>query len=727
MTEPELLKRLKDEEADAAAYYSSELAKEQAEALKRYYSLPFGNEVADRSQVVTPDVQDAVNWALPGLLRPFNSTEDFLTIETNSTDGDVSLVADYIGHVFFKDNPGDAIIHDFAFDGLVQRVGIIKTCWEDPQPKPPHTMEGVSDQQLMQYEQDPEYEVLSTAQEPGGTHTIELQHKPRMGKPCVEIIAPEDFAISRRARSIKEADYHRIIHRNQAVSEVKAQFPDKADELDEASRDNTNDDTRLLSRFHDEADRTVRDAGEGKSRCDLLEEYIRIDLDGDGVRELRCIKRVSGVILENIVIEEPECSIWSPVRVAHKAIGLSLVDLVMPYQKIRTEITRRALDNMAQVLIPRKALNMDALDDSDPLTLQRIVNGDIGGTIPVRGDVRAAFADITTPDVSASAAGMLEYFDQRKQEASGITAHTQGADKQSMHDTATGVDLMQSSANARIEMMARWMAAGLEDVFNRILKLICRHQDQPRILKLRGKRMEINPSLWPDDLMVSVHVGMANATRERQLANLAGVAAKQEQILMQAGPSNPVVSLKEYRTTLARMVEAMGYKDASAFFKEIPQEYQPPEPGKDPKQTEVEGKLQLQQAEAQAKQQLAQIELQAKTQMSQAELANKTELARMQAEFDAQLAAQKAETERQVAGLKAQNELQIARLRIEAETQVSRERMAAEMRLAEWKTAQDVKLKRHQINSNTKAKGGKSNGSAPAGMGDDVQFGGQIG
>lgn len=695
MDETDLLRRLRDEEADATSYHSSELANEQTTALERYFGRPFGTEKADRSQVVTPDVMDAINWALPGMLRPFLSSEDFLTVDTKAG-FDTAVAADYLSHIFFTDNPGQQILHDYAFDGMTTKVGIIKTCWEDPEPKPPRELTGVSPEQLLKYWQDEEYEILEVAldgeledqreseqnPEEGGedegydenaeepdeanrpqTFTIKVQHTPSHGRVYVECVAPEDFRIARRATTISNAQYHAVIHRNMLLADVFRQFPDKKGDIEFAANDNNqNEDTRIQVRFTGESVRTVKDVqGDiGRGRVDLMQEYVRGDFDGDGAEELRAVKRIGSVILENIVIDEPEVSIWSPIKVAHRAIGLSLADTVIPYQKIATEITRRALDNMAQVLVPQKVISVDALDEGNIANVQSLINGDIGATALVRGKAGDAVAHIQTPDVSGSALAALQHFDQRKQEASGVTAHMQGAEAQKLHDTAQGVDLIQSAGNSRIELMARWFAEGLEAVFNRILKLICQHQDQVRIVKLRGKPMEVNPSMWPDDMMVRVHVGMAASSRERQIANLSAILSAQKEIMMQMGPSNPIVGVPELRNSLARLVEAMGYKDATAFFKEVPQNYQPPEPGKDPKQVEAEGKIALANAESQAKLAQAQGEAQAKLQLD-----------RERAQFEAQLAREKAQAEIQLARERMVEEFKLKAMeaQMNAETQ----------------------------------------------------------
>ena len=204
--------------------------------------------------------------------------------------------------MFFKDNDGAAIIHDFAYDGLVQRVGIITTAWEDPQPGPPRTLEGVTQQGLIQLANDPEYEVMgifdsgsledqkegepddAANEEPNEaalpqTFTVQVRHVPRMGRVHVECRAPEDFLISRRAKSLKDAQYHAIVDRNLLLSEVIAMFPDKEEELHSgatpSSIDGLNGDARTNARHIGEAARSVKDNDDGDPRVDLMREWVR--------------------------------------------------------------------------------------------------------------------------------------------------------------------------------------------------------------------------------------------------------------------------------------------------------------------------------------------------------------------------------------------------------------------------------------------------------------------
>lgn len=727
LTEEDLVRILRQEDADAAAYHDSELAKAQEDGLKRYFGEPYGNEKDNRSKVVTQDIADDVHAMMPDLMRCFTSANDLISVEALAAKDDqpyqigidpqtglplmskkskVDIIAAYLAHIFFKDNKGREIIHDMMFDGLVQRVGIVQTSWEEPQPKPPKILTGLDPHVLAEYVNDPEYEILEQSEEQGQmgpVFTIKVRHTPATGRVYIEPVPPEEFAIDKLARNICDAKYHRR-KRTRYLAELKRDYPEKSDELDElcnpVSGDSSLwDDGRKAARFpDDDVDPEPKYATEGRREVIQHDEFIRVDFDGDGIVELRFVRRVGKVILENNEVEASDYTIWSPYRVSHRAIGRSVPDLMDATQRIRTEITRSLLDGLQQTLNPRTVVNTQVVDQDG---LDAIADNETGAIIPARGDVNAAYKEQITPDVSAPALTALEYFDQRGQEASGVTKHSQGMDPAALNKTATGIDLLQAAGKTRVEMIAGWAGHALEEILKRALQLICAHQDKPRQVKLFGEWIDIDPRRWSDEAAITVSVGKAGVSRHQRLNNLMVIAAKQEQILLNAGPSNPLVTLQHYRNTLAAIAECMGERDAGLFFGEVPEDYAP-EPQPDPKVIEAQEKLKLEAAKVQSEAQLKE----------------------RQMAFDQQMQAQKIASERELAAFKAQSEQQIAQIRIAMEERIAMIRMEMEMRLEERRldaeTAQAERDSQRQAEvgviaarENAKAKA-KSNGSKPA-------------
>ena len=770
MTDEELLSILKQEEADASSFHQSDLAKDQSDAMDRYYARPYGDEVPGRSKVCTHDIEDTINWLMPHLMRTFMSSDELITIEGASRDDELpdpnckvypkprqpmpgepeplpemtqmpqqeaapklcdqprtKIAAQYCNHILFRDNCGETVIHDFAFDGLLQRQGVVEIAWEDPEPSPPKMLEGLSEEQVTKYALDDEYEIVEQ-EEDEGRWSLKVIHKPRMGRVRVWGVPPEEFRISRRAKSIEEADYH-ARKRDVFLADIMRMYPDKARDLDPtlwASKPSSEDegsetDERRQARFGDESAGIARGSYSHARRrkASLIEEYIRVDFDEDDVVELRHVKRIGDVILENMGVDKSKYVDWTPIRVAHKVHGRSIADVLGDIQRIRTVVTRRALDALAQSLTPRKLVNTNAVDADG---IDDLLDNDIGGIVRVKGDPAAAVMDLVTPDVSGSAYQTLEYWDQRSEEASGVTRHSQGLNPQAITETMGGIDMLQAAAMSRVELIARWLGFGVENIVKRILELVCAHQDQARQIKMGGEWFEIDPRGWSDEMSVSVHVGRAGVSRNTEIAHLSGIAAKQEQVLATAGMGNPMVTLSHLRNTYARMTQSMGFKDVSQFFGEVPDDWQPPQQ-QDPAMAEVQGKLQLQQAEAQQKAQIEQGKVAASMQLEQAKAQQQAQLSQAELEHKARMAQQDAATQTQIAALKAQNEKEIAQLRIQAETEVAAMRMEAEMALARWKAAQEMQLARErmEMSADNDAGGDGLNGSG------DVRFGGKVG
>ncbi len=784
MDEPTLLKILKEEETDAASYYTSELAIAQSDAMDRFHARPYGDEVPNRSKVVTHDIEDTINWIMPMLMRTFASSDDLITCDDNGLpDNDPNLkeAADYLRHVWFKDNKGDSNLHDFAFDALLQRVGILRMYWEPPSPKPPRLIEGLTADQLQRYLSDPEYDILEMQEDgaeadaplapedgedgapempeatepmaplapalpvvagpqpaplpgllaqpqgaggmlpglPGGpalplkTFSIIVQKTPRVGRARIECFPPENFRVSRRAKSIEDADYHGGVF-DRYMIDVLRQYPEKAYDLDPSgdwgAKDLETDqvaDVRIQSRFPDEPDSGRRQASreEGRRKVKLHVEYVNVDFDGDGIVELRRVVRVGSTILENERAPESEFVVWSPIRVAHRLIGRSLADTIIDIQKIRTVITRKAMDGLTQSLAPRMLINRKA-GGNDATLFDRLLDHDVGDVIPVDGNPNELAYILATPDVTAPAFQAIEYWDRRSEEASGVNRHAMGIQPQAITDTAKGIESLQSAANARIEMVARWLGLGLQEAFEKLLRLIVTNQDAARQVKVKGKAIMADPRRWSDEMTVSVHVGMAAENREKKLAYLNGIAAKQEQLLKEGGLDNPICGLPEYRTTLARMAEVMGERNPGVFFKEIPSGWQPPPKGPDPKTVEAQGKMQLAQADMQGKQQLAAAQHQLETQKTAAQLQGSQRIAELEAQLKAQrgerdaeiareIALVKAESEQQIAAIKLDGEQKLATMRLEQERELALMRMDQERELATMKMAQEKELAMH--------------------------------
>jgi len=109
---------------------------------------------------------------------------------------------------------------------------------------------------------------------------------------------------------------------------------------------------------------------------------------------------------------------------------------------------------------------------------------------------------------------------------------------------------------------------------------------------------------------VEVDVALGGGTEEQKLGVLTTISQKQEQIMQQMGPQNPLVTPSQYRNTLIKIAELSGFKNGADFFQDpaqVPPPPPPPPPPPDPAQILAEVEKQKIMADIQNKQ--AELEL----------------------------------------------------------------------------------------------------------------------
>jgi len=231
---------------------------------------------------------------------------------------------------------------------------------------------------------------------------------------------------------------------------------------------------------------------------------------------------------------------------------------------------------------------------------------------------------------------------------------------------------MQQAGSGRLEMIARIFAdTGVKDLFAGIFHLLCKYQDKERVLRLRGKYVNVDPRNWKTNYDVSINVGLGTGNKDQQMAMAAMVLQKQEQILGTQGFANPLVTVGQYRNTLGRFIEAAGYKDSNEFFKEITPELDAaisqPQP---PQQAPLDPTVQAYMAQTQAQMQGEQAKLQAKIEADRIKAAADIQLERDKAAAQMQLQREKAAEEIQLQRDKAAGDLQLKQAEHNADVQL---------------------------------------------------------
>jgi hypothetical protein len=614
MTEEELQGVISAEIYDAISFIDDDIGGNRALATGYYYGAPFGDEEDGRSQVVSMDVRDTVQGILPSLMRIFFGPERVVEFMPQGAEDiqNAEQATDYVDFIFKRDNPGFKILHSAFKDALVRKCGIVKYWWDESVVVSAESFSMLDEQSMMMLVENPDVEIsavreypvpgmepMNEAQAimtpPPMMYDVEIKRRIKTGKVKIEALPPEEFLIDRRAKSIDEAIF--VGHRTmKTVSDLVAMGYDY-DEMVEASGNgndfDNNDEYQARNPF---AVLSTSNNGDPSSKSVLyIEGYLKVDFDGDGIAEMRriCTIGTSNKIIRNEIVSERQFADFCPDPEPHTFFGMCPADVVMDIQRIKSNVQRGILDSLAQAIHPRTAIVEGQANMED------VLNTEVGAVIRMRAP--GMVQPFTTPFVGQAAFPMLDYLDDIKQTRTGISKAAAGLDADALQSTTkAAVSATVNAAHQHIEMIARIFAeTGLRKLFTGILKLVVENQDRARMIRLRNTFVPIDPRSWDSNMDVIVNVGVGDGTIEDRINILNQVAMRQEMLIKETGPNNPVVSVQQYTNTLTKMLQLAGIKDSQNYFNQLPADFQLPEPPP-PKPTPEEMLAQVQAQSIQA-------------------------------------------------------------------------------------------------------------------------------
>jgi hypothetical protein len=669
-----LLSIVEGEIDDAIGYLETETTDERQQALEYYLREPYGNEVEGKSQIVTGEVAEVVDGALPQLMRVFTSSDDAVVFEpVNQGDEQLAEQATlYVNHIFYKDNNGFEVMHDWFKDALLQKVGVVKAYWDDKVDVNVEKYYGLNDDELAMIMQDDEVEIIEqdstivqeavfddmTGMEVSpaiSMHDVKLKRRRDKGKVVVENIPPEEFLISKRARTIADANF--VAHRKMlARSDLIAMGYDEDTVMSLSTGDALEFSPERIARYTRGEQPTDMDSDdESMQLVEYYECYIKADYDGDGVAELRRVCYSNNQILHNEECDYIPFHSICPLPIPHKFYGHSLADRAMDLQLIKSTITRQMLDN----LYLTNNYRVGAVEGQ--VNLDDLLTSTAGGVVRMKNP--NAIVPMTVQSNAGQSFPMLEYLDQVQAKRSGVSDVQQGLNADVLQNvTATAVAAMTNAAAGKLELIARIFAdTGVSSLFKGILGLVCKYQQKERIIRINNKYVPMNPREWKEEYNITVNVGLGTGSKQEQLAVMQMILDKQEQLLTTYGLSNPLVNLKQYRDTLAKFVNMAGFKDDSQFLMEVTEEQaqqlaqlQAQQSASNPQVQAAEALAQVEREKAQLKAQTEQSKLELEKQQLELKMVQDTvELQQKQLQFEKEMAlkelelAQKAQSDQQ--------------------------------------------------------------------------------
>ena len=573
-TEQELMSRIHQEITDSLGY-DGEISVQREEAIKYYYALPFGNEVDGRSQYVDSTVQDTIEWIKPSLMRVFASGDEMVKFTPHGPE-DVQAAeqaTDYVNYVFTKDNPGWEILYSWFHDALLQKNGIVKVWWDEYPETQREEYRGLTDMEFEVLTANKDVEVIEHEEyyDEVTYHDVVIHRGDYNGKIKIENVPPDEFLISREAKDIQSARF--VCHRvRKTVSELREMYGDDWDvgELGSGYNAEVYNAERLARYEFDDSNEWgagLNESGEEALREYWLHEsFIKTDYDEDGIAELRKVCSVGDHIFSNEEVDKTPFVSITPIKIPHKFFGMSVADLVMDLQLIKSTLMRNLMDNAYNQNFGRYAV-LEGQANLDDLLTQRP-----GGVVRVKSP--NAVMPLATPPLQPESFQMLGYLDDVRESRTGVNKNTQGlnADALTSHTTATAVNAVMSNAQSRVELIARQFAeTGVKELMRCIYELLLKNQDKERVVMLRNQWVPVRPDMWNDKMDCTVSVALGNGSKDQQMAHLSQMIQFAAQA-MQGGL--PIVTPQNMYNLGAALVKAMGYQNVDDYLTPPP----PPQP-----------------------------------------------------------------------------------------------------------------------------------------------------
>ena len=594
VTDEKLRGIINSEINNSLGFMGSNLTSQRKKSMEYYMGEKLGTEIDGRSQVVSTDVADTVETILPNLLRIFTASDQVVKCEPVKSE-DVPLAeqaTNYINYIFNKDNNGFSILYTWFKDALLEKNGIVKVFWDDSLSVEQETYENLNDEEyqlllddenveiveetsrvdesmreamnLVAAQAEAQGEVIGEEPEPM-LHNCIIKRTSKGGKVKIENVPPEEFLIQRTAKSIETANFvaHRVLRTRSDLIEMGFD-PEVVQNLPTSNNIILNDER--LTRFSDIDQSPFNNApDETTQEVEIYECYVKVDMDGDGVAELRkvCVAGESGYeILSNESCDNiPFCSL-TPIPMPHRFYGRSVSELVEDVQLVKSTVMRQLLDNMYLTNNNRVAI-MDGMVNLDDLLTSRP-----GGVVRTKQPPNQVMMPMQSQTISQQAFPLLEYLDTVRETRTGITRYNQGLDSDSLNKTATGVNAIMTQSQMRMELIARVFAeTGIKDLFRRIFELTCKYQDKERIVELNNKFVPVKPTEWRNRFNISITVGLGSGSKEQQIMMLNNILERQLQAFqLQGNREFPMVSLKNIYNSLSKIIENAGLKNVENYF-----------------------------------------------------------------------------------------------------------------------------------------------------------------
>jgi len=580
------------ENYESKATQGGELQDSRAKAMDYYLGRPFQNERDGRSQVVSRDVSDSIEWIKPGLLRIFTSGDDVVSFAPKGPEDieQAQQETDYVNHIITEKNNWFNTAYVWFTDALLQKNGYVKTFWDERESVEKEHYKGLTDDQLKMISLDPEVDVIEDeafqvmykqqVQGPMGPmiievpvtlHNVTVQKNKKYGCAKYLPIAPERTLVSvlHDEVDLEHADF--VEHwEYKTISDLRREGFEIPDDIGDNEGSSMSDlEEQARNRFNEDSQDDGETNDPSMKRVKARECWLRFDEDGDGMAELRHCMVVGHTVLLNEEADFIPIACVTPRMMPHRHMGISTADDSMDIQLIKSTLQRGFLDNLYFAINGEKAVDKNKVNLDDMMTSRP------QGIKRVDGNPHDAIMQLTNSGDFGAVLQGIQYFDMVRQERTGSSKNAQQLSPDALAKMPSGIAIaqLQTAQQAIVELIARVFAeTGVKSLFRMIHALTLKHSTQQDVVRLRNKWVAVNPREWKTRTDMTISVGLGTGNAEQRMMMLERIMGMQMN-LIPLGLANP----KTVRHTASKFTQAAGFKDVEAFWPDA-EKIPPPQP-----------------------------------------------------------------------------------------------------------------------------------------------------
>lgn len=566
-----LLSLVKADIAEAEAYQQSIIQPTVREryniyyADKEYYANKFPI-LSKTSSLVSTDVADTIEWALPSLMKVFTGSDEVITVAgvTEEDDQNAEVMQNLLVYQLQRQNKFFPLLYNWMKDALITGLGIIKCYWERTEGWTPETAKLNADALKLLTQTGVE---ITNVEGPDlmGDFTV-TWNSPYYIKnsPKLENILVSEFLYSPDAKNLEDANF--VAHRKKVTMSHLRQ---KEKEGIYANVDKVHPDNGPTTWVMDQVEDAIGDhytplhnnqQDKAREEVTIYECYTKIDFNNDGILEDMIITIAGDVILRaepNYMGRHPFFAI-SPTKDPHRIwVKRSYAELIGELQDMKVALTRQIVQNIALTNDPKMILAEDSINISDYIEGRKVIRKKPGANM---GDVAMS---MPVNQLSPQTFQFLEWLEGQKENRTGITRYNQGLDANSLNKTATGISAILGQSAQRLELVARMFAeTGISELFRFMVSLNQKFVDQDTVVRLTNKQLRISPDDLNGNFDLVVNAGISISTKESTIMTLQTMLTA----LMQTQAAGiPIVTPQNIYNLFKKWIESAGFKNYNDY------------------------------------------------------------------------------------------------------------------------------------------------------------------